>query len=301
MISATGVYDLSMAEYLADPCPEPSLSAGIAHTLLERSPWHAYCAHPRLGAPEQDYRRDAAIGSVFHAAFLGVGADYVVVDCDDFRTKAAREARDEAVAGGKTPIKGADFATVEAMVEAATAQLDAHEIGNFTNRPGKAEQTLVWREGQVWCRSCQDWLPDDLEAEGAIYNVKTTTVAHPDVFTRRIFDLGYDLSAAHYLRGVEQLLGFEVVERFIVVERDPPYALSVIDLSPGALFMAEKRRAAAVTMWGECLRRGSWPGYPSRVCTVDLPPYREAQQTERELAGRYEPEMLDNLIEAHAP
>ena len=36
------------AEYHADPAPEPSLSRSLAHTLLTRSPRHAWQAHPRL-------------------------------------------------------------------------------------------------------------------------------------------------------------------------------------------------------------------------------------------------------------
>jgi hypothetical protein len=312
VITEPGVYDLSLAEYLADPAPDPSLSAGVAVRLLERSPWHAYCAHPRLGAPEQRYRRDGAIGTVFHAMFLGVGADYAVVDPTDYPSKdgnipkgwtnkAIQDARDALIEDGKTPIFLNDFETVEAMVEAASVQLDRHEIGNFTNRPGKAEQTLLWQEGSVWCRSRPDWMPADLKAEPWIVNLKTSTCAHPDVWARLVFNTGYDLSAAHYIRSVEMTLGFEVVERFVVVETEPPHALSVIELSRNAMWMAEKRRSAAVEMWRACLERDSWPGYPRRVCTIDLPPYREAQQTEREIAGRYDPAYLDVLIEASAP
>lgn len=312
MITEPGVYEISFAEYLSDPCILPSLSAGTAHTLLERSPWHAYSEHPRLGAPAQDYRRDAAIGTVFHAAFLGVGADYAAIDPADYPNKdgkipdgwtnaAIKEAKNAAMAQGKTPILLKDLATVAQMVEAASVQLDRHEIGNFTNQPGKAEQTLIWREGPVWCRARPDWMPGDLEADPWIVNLKTSTCAHPDVWFRRLFDGGYDLSAAHYVRGVEMVLGLRVTERFVVVENEPPYALSVIELSRGAMWMAEKRRAAAVEMWRACLERQSWPGYPRAVCTIDLPPYREAQQTERELSGRYAPEMLDNLLEASAP
>jgi hypothetical protein len=304
LISEPGRYDIPLAEYLADPAPAPSLSAGIANTLLERSPWHAWNEHPRLGkrpGEPPEYRRDAAIGTVFSHAFLGAGGSYRVIDCADFRSNAAKDARDEALALGITPIKARDFEVVETMVLAAKKQLDAHEIGDFRKIPGKAEQTLLWLEGKVWCRIGIDWMPDDLLAHLYIVNVKTTVNAHPDVYVRRVFGTGYDLSAAHYTRGVLKVFGVEVSERFVVVETKPPYALSVIDLSPGALFMAEKRRAAAVQLWGECLARDSFPGYPARVATIDMPPYLETRQTDRELAGHYDTTMLDNLIEMGAP
>lgn len=300
-LTAPGIYDLALSAYVADPAPAPSLSAGIAHALLERSPWHAYSKHPRLGGEPQVYRRDASIGTVFHALFLGKGDEYVVIDADDFRSKVAKEARDVALFNGQTPVLASDIARIEAMVEATAKQLAAHDIGDFRERPGKAEQTMLWTEGNVWCRGCIDWMPDDVDDEGAIYNIKTSTVAHPDVWSRRVFDTGYDLSAAHYTRGIYRLLGHEVIERFVVVETKPPYALSVIDLAPSALSMAGQRLAAAVEMWGACLANNRWPGYPRHIATIDLPPYVESRQIDREMRGRYRPEMLEDLIEGFAP
>ena len=46
-----GIHDIPPREYHADPCPAPSLSRSIAKLLVERSPAHAYAAHPRLGGP----------------------------------------------------------------------------------------------------------------------------------------------------------------------------------------------------------------------------------------------------------
>lgn len=278
-----GVHDLDFAAYLRDPCPEPSLTASIAHMLVERSPahaWHRYHA-------DRAYRRDAAIGTVFHALFLGSGGEYEVIDADDFRTKAAREARDVALEEGKTPIKAADFRLAEHMVEAADEQLEHHELGNFTNRPGNAEQTLIWREHNgIWCRARPDWMPDDLEAAPYIVNVKTSTCAHPDVWIRRAYEAGYDLSAAHYCRGVRELLGHEVAELFVVVETEPPHGLSVIMLDGEAMALAEKKRAGAVRLWADVVR-GERPGYPTYVCHVGAPGYKAAQIEERAALGHY--------------
>lgn len=295
-----GVYDIPLADYLRDPCPAPSLSSGIANTLLARSPAHAW---HKYNDERQEYRRDAAIGTVFHALLLGKGGEYEVIEASDFRTKAAKEARDAALEAGRTPIKAVDFETAEAMETAAVAQLESHEIGNFMRRPGKSEQTIVWREENgIWCRCCVDRLPEDLEAEGAIYDIKTSTCAHPDVWVRRVYDSGYDLSAAVYLRGVQKVLGFDDLRyRFVVVEAEPPHGLSVIELAPSALDMAEKKRAAAVALWGECLERQAWPSYPARICAIFAPPWKEAEFENKQAMGRYDPSMLDELLEAYAP
>jgi hypothetical protein len=294
-----GIHDIGLADYLRDPAPAPSLSAGIAGKLLNLSPAHAWHAY---NEERQDYRRDGSIGTVFHALFLGKGGDYEVLEVDDFRTAAARAARDEALAAGRTPIKAADFETAAKMAEHAAMQLAEHEIGNFTNRPGKAEQVMIWQEGETYCRSCVDWLPVDLEAFPYIVNLKTTTCAEPDWWQRNALRCGYDLSEAHYVRGIRAVLGVEVRELFVVVERTPPYCLSVNMLPAGALAMAERKRSYAVERWGECLRRGVWPAYPSHICTLtETPGYHEAAFLERELSGQYDPEMLDELIAVGAP
>ena len=55
-VACPGVYQLDALAYHADPCPVPSLSAGVAHTLLTQSPLHAKYCHPRLTAqpPEEN-------------------------------------------------------------------------------------------------------------------------------------------------------------------------------------------------------------------------------------------------------
>jgi hypothetical protein len=299
-ITEVGVYDISLPEYLCDPAPAPSLSAGIAHKLLSLSPAHAWYAYSEQ---QRNYRRDGAVGTVFHALFLGKGGEYEIIECDDFRTKAAREARDVALFNGKTPIKAADCAAAEQMVERAVAQLEAHEIGNFAaSAAGKAEQTLLWQEGDAWMRACVDWLPNDLEACPYIFNLKTTGCAEPDWWQRNALRCGYDLSEAHYIRGIRQVLGVEVRELFVAIETKPPYALSVNLLPNGALAMAERKRGYAVQRWGECVRRNAWPAYPSHICSLtETPGYHEAAFLEREVAGQYDPEMLDQLIDASAP
>jgi hypothetical protein len=75
----------------------------------------------------------------------------------------------------------------------------------------------------------------------------------------------------------------EATFRFVVAETTPPYACSVIGLSPDVLVLGEKKRRLAVELWGECLRTNKWPGYPTRTCYATLPPWEEARWLEREL------------------
>ena len=42
----TGIFTIPAADYHADPCEVPSLSASIASLLVNRSPFHAWSAIP---------------------------------------------------------------------------------------------------------------------------------------------------------------------------------------------------------------------------------------------------------------
>src|SRR3990167_1259095 len=92
-----GIVDgLPIADYIKDPAPQPSLSASLAHVLLTRSPKHAWLAHPRLNPAwepdESEARQD--IGTIVHALLLeGDASRVVVIEAEDYRTKAAKEAR----------------------------------------------------------------------------------------------------------------------------------------------------------------------------------------------------------------
>src|SRR5262249_14947890 len=140
MIAAPGIYDISFAEYLADPAPVPSASGGILSTLLDRTPRHAWTAHPRLNPhwePDNDSKYD--IGSAAHEMMLGGSDRIVVVEADSYRTKDAQTARDEAYAAGKTPLLPDQAADVIAMVNAGREQLAAFSVPKiFTPGAGMA-------------------------------------------------------------------------------------------------------------------------------------------------------------------
>src|SRR5271156_5921927 len=125
-----GLHALSMDVYQSDPCPAPSLSSGIANILLTQSPAHARLAHPRLNPAyqrETDSRMD--IGSIAHAMLLERDESAVViVDAPDWRTKAAKEARDGAWAEGKHAILAHKFEAVQSMVVAALTYVQSTEL-----------------------------------------------------------------------------------------------------------------------------------------------------------------------------
>lgn len=274
-----GIHELDAAEYHADPCETPSLSASTARILIAQSPAHARAAHPRLNP---DYRRvddgKLDVGTAAHALFLE-GRDAVIgFEYPDWRTKAAQAARDAARADGKIPLLGHQWDDVQEMCGAIRGQLDAVDDTLF--RYGDPERTLIWREDDIWCRARLDWL---FAGGGEIHDLKTTSKsASPHTWSRTLFGNGSDIQAAFYLRGVKAILGVDAQFRWAVVETHPPYALAVFALAPDALAVADAKVDYAIRTWRDCIQKDEWPAYPTRVCHVQLPPWEEARWLERE-------------------
>lgn len=278
-----GIFEYPADIYHADPCPTPSLSASLAHILCAQSPAHAKAAHPQLNpnlVREENERFD--IGTAAHAILLEGKAAVEVIDAPDWRTNAAKDARDAARADGKIPLLAKVLVEVDAMVAAASAQLAAHGAVPPLFQDGKPEQTLVWEEpGGVVCRSRLDWLRDD---HTAIDDLKTTgRSANPEQYSRALFGVGGDVQAAFYIRGVEKLTGVTPEFRWVVVETTAPYALSVISPGPDILTIGRKKVEYAIDLWRRCITTDEWPAYPTDVCYAELPSWEEARWLEQEV------------------
>lgn len=283
IIKKPGIFNIGDDEYHADPCPEPSISSSLAKILLEQSPLHAWTAHPRLN-PNFETEEKAAfdLGSAAHAVMLGSDAVLDVIDAEDWRGKEARAARESARAAGLIPVLKDQHKRIMAMVEAARAQLRHHREARDAFEDGSPERTLIWRDGAVWCRSKLDWLPD---GGRVFYDYKTCGgSASPAVWGERaMFANGYDIQAAFYSRGIRALMDVpDPIFRFVVQETTPPYALTVCQLKPFAVEMADRRVEEAIETWGYCLARNEWPSYPAFVCHVEPPVWHEKKVMDRE-------------------
>src|SRR5690606_31930938 len=102
-----GIYeDIPEDVYHADPCESPSLSSSLSRVVLNQSAQHAWHLHPRLGGKRRMAGKAALEGQLLHAIALGqpLPNGVVVVECKDFKAKAARDERDALKEDGKTPI-----------------------------------------------------------------------------------------------------------------------------------------------------------------------------------------------------
>jgi hypothetical protein len=272
MILPAGIHDGVLAEtYHADPCEAPSMAAHDAHTLLTRSPAHAFHEHPRLNPDHAPGDPTVAQeeGTALHALLLEKQHVVEPVDAPDWRGKAAQEARKAARAVGRVPILAARWDTLLQTSVALRAALAKHEVGDFLARPGRAEQTMLWQDeseaGPIWCRSRVDWLCEDLPI---LVDLKTTEAA-ASAWDRGVARDGIPLRAAHYLRGARALGINRARYLFCVLERSPPFGVMVYELSPALLTIGEEQHQVARNIFGACLADGDWPSYPPCLATVE--------------------------------
>jgi hypothetical protein len=290
-IEKPGIYrGVLPADYHADPCPEPSLSQSIAKILLERSPQHAWTAHPRLNEDwEEDNDKKFDLGNVAHALVLGRGKDFYILPFLDYRTKAAQEARAAAHDAGRVAILRHQFEQAVEMNEIARARLMQHEDSDALV-DGAYEVMLAWQEDGIWFRALVDFLSDNLRN---VTDYKTTDMSvAPHVIGLRAEAAGWHIQAAFIERGLDILDPANIGKRkfrFIAQETAPPHALTVMHMDEHWLTMGHKQVDMAASIWRRCIKSDNWPGYPAKGIVPEFPGYKEKLWLDREMSGEFDP------------
>lgn len=213
------------------------------------------------------------LGHAAHKLVLGVGPVIHVVDAEDWKTKAARDERDEAREVGEIPLLAKDNQRVLDMADA----LSSHALAMSLFESGDPEvSAFAVDEPTGVLRRCRyDWLTDDLAVD-----YKTSISADPREFGRSAARFGYHQQHAWYL-DVASDLGRDLRSFLFVVQcKEPPYLVSVVELVADAVEVGRARNRAALERYRDCTESGLWPGYPQNVTPVDIPRWAYYDSTE---------------------
>jgi hypothetical protein len=303
----TGVHDISAERYHADPCAVPSLSSTLARLALNRSPKHAWTAHPRLNPDcEPTELKTFDIGRAAHRAVLGKGGDYLAYPPDLLAsngaasTKAAKDWADQVRASGGTPLKADEVDQIGHIADSVRAKLALMRI-KFD--PSRAELAAIAEIDGVMCRCMVDNAPADPRLP--LYDLKTTEDASPEAVIRAVVNYGYDVQAAHYLAVWKAATGESRRMRFVFVEKAAPFEVAVVELhddesDPADWMMTANSKAAeARRIWGECLAANDWPGYPAQIAVIGAPGWHAQHWADRPRAEIAKPN-LSTLARATA-
>lgn len=259
VITGPGVYDIPEDVYHADPVDGGSLSASGAKKLLACP---ARFDYDRRHPPKSSAAME--LGTAAHKIVLGVGADLVLVDADNYRTKAAQEIRDAARAAGKVPLLPAEMAEAEAMA----AAVRAHPLAGRLFDGGEPERSLFWVDEHtgIWRRSRLDWLPFPSARRMVIPDLKTGMSVSPDAIAKAVWNFGYYIQAPWYVDAV-RALGLDDDPDFLLVfvETAPPYLVTVAGLDDDAMRTGRERGRKACERFRDCTESGIWPGYTDEV------------------------------------
>lgn len=281
IITKPGIYpDISPADYFKEPCPEPALTSSTISILRAQCAAKAAYAHPAIDQPADEVAKELekylvgsgvgkpaqALGGVVHRLALGKGADYLVGEYDEYRSKEAKAWRDDAIEAGVIPLKQKQFDQADAMSAVIKAALDEACDGHEY----MTELVIAWQEdtphGPIWCRGMLDVYCPYLNL---ILDVKTAASISDDAIDGCFNRWGYALQSAYYRRGIDAILGRLGESRFdfLFVENEAPWLGRTVDTSEGFRAGSTMEIEQSIVEWGKCLATGIWPGYGRRTAT----------------------------------
>lgn len=278
------VTNLPESLYHADPCEKPSLTATIANILERQSPAHAFHAHPRLGGEKRERSATLDKGTALHAMLLGTEPIVMSVDADDWRTKAARERREEIEAQGAVAMLRREHEALELVVDLIRQRFVEFGI----DFDGDSEISAFWEEtttagASVLCRGRLDHLSQD---RSTIFDLKMSRSASPISCVKHVESYGYDVQSAAYTRAVEKAhpeLAGRVDFVFLFAELEGPIAVTPVRLDTAFREIGTRKWLRAVETWERCLRTDHWPTYVSKVTEISPPPWSVARELDRQL------------------
>lgn len=267
-------YGVPSARYHKDPCETPSLSSGVARTILSQSIAHAWHEHPKLGNGKGESTAAMTTGAVVHSLLAGEDSDLVVGTYDNYRSKDAQNWRDGVTASGKTPALERDLDEGRKIV----AKIKERAFLGISNNPfesehGKSEVTAVWKEGDVFCRARYDRLVIDPSGYADIWDWKTTTDVSPDAIQRAIVEHGYHIQAAFYLRGLSTIMPSYAGRTsfvFVFVEKTEPYAVRRVCLGESFMTAANHLVNQAIREWQSAIKSNDFTD-PLSGQTITMP------------------------------
>ncbi len=277
--------DIASADYFADPCESPSLTQSIASVLLDRSPRHAALRHPRLNPAWEPYEDTKFnIGNAAHKLLIGRGKELVIVEADDWRTKDAKAARDEAHEAGKVAILAHQHDTAEDMAMAFRENIATVPDCVMAFDPhggGHGEVVIIAEYDGVILRSMVDWMRDTTHLD----DLKTTgKSASPDNVPYVMADGEWALQAAIQERILDVIDPSGQGRRhhfFYLQENEDPYEVTVSELPEATLTKGRLMLDKAIAVWRDCMANNRWPGYPRIIHRPTYPAYMEARLIEQ--------------------
>ena len=233
----------------------PGINKSTLWELIRKSPAHYKYA---LDNPTKDTPA-LAFGRALHMAILQpeeFNRHYVIAPNVDRRTKEGREAYAQFMTdlNDREAISVEDYHTITEMYNTVYSDPDAAELLDGC----QTEVPLFWTDPDTHIR-CKCRL--DAVKPGVIVDIKTAMDASPRAFKNAVLKFGYEVQTAHYMRGYKSQHDEPVEFYFIVIEKDPPYAINVVHAPASVIDRGTYMLIDALEKLKECRKHRRWCGY----------------------------------------
>jgi hypothetical protein len=271
-------YGVKASVYHSDPAPMPSLSSGAARTIITKSLSDAYREHPRFGGKKKETTQAMNTGSIVHSLLAENPDDFEVGNYDNYRSKAAQEWRDTVLSCGKNAVLECDLDHAR-KIEASIRKNACN--GGVTNDPfaphGRSEVTIIWKEGDAYCRALPDrLLIDPLGGYTDVWDWKVTNDVTDLAILRSVVKWGYHCQEAFYRRGLAATLPKDagpVSWMFCFALDKEPFTVRRVCLMPEFLAAGKIDMNRAINLWRHAMDTNEWPDQSQETLHLDAPAY----------------------------
>ena len=249
------------------------------HPAVSRSElWHIH-ESPQKFAYHMDNPEEPTpsllLGQVFHKLVLEPDSfleEYAVAPKCDRRTKEGKAiwAEFQELAADKTVVPLEMYEQATEMCKSLVAVPFAVKLLS-----GRREIPFFWRDdlsGEE-CKCRVDCLNENI-GQPIIVDLKSTSDASTEAFTKSAINYGYDFQAAMYSEGVEKNILQKPRFVFIAVEKDPPYAVNILQADELLLRRGYGLYRSFLDTYHDCRLSGNWFGYlgkANQINTLALP------------------------------
>lgn len=197
----------------------------------------------------------------------------------NFNANECKDWKKRQLEAGLFPMKRDAYDRTLACVKAISQDPDCREI--FAD--GQSEVSVFWSflpEGDpcsqlVPCKSRIDWIP---KHGNALVDIKKVTKGKgsASAFGKLMIDRRYHVQAAYYLAAWNYHMA--ATDRrdsfvFVVVEDEAPFLVNRLYVPDAILEMGRKQFEKDLATYAECKSTNRWPGYPSGINEIQVPPY----------------------------
>ena len=292
--------------YHKDPTPTQaegfkrytSFSSSVGKAIVEETEIEAFMKierfNPKKKADEVSDSDAVNLGSIMHDKVLLGGSKVVfeVVPFKDFRTKDARERKEDLISRGIVPLaqneKTEDLLKgIKTMEQRLHEQLAAHRDFPSVMEKGKGEQSGFYFDEKlgIWKRARFDWL--DEKYPDIVWDYKTTALTAERWVNQELWKEKY-IQCPHYASVLSGINGAPAKFGFILQRTVEPYLVYIIVIDESFMEAVRDRYDQSVRRFVSCLKTDVWRGAPPYTIHACPPPWILNRWEEAALNDEYE-------------